>query len=644
MIGGKIKAPKFKTILFLLVITPILCEHNFSKNNAINQNLSKTIKRAYSEQEELFTNVDKIDDGAVYFIRNAANTNFIWDMPNGNVAEGVEPIICTYNGFGNQRFIVREETKYNGKMYYTISPLYAPTKTLRINDNTDKKNLVLGSDKNTSLVNFLSNKFMIEKSSYGFTITTGVSTFGKYIVPKDGQIADNVKLEQITSANVTSTKSSQWEFCKTDSLGVDLENKIRINGTSTRFFNLTPPSLGEFIIETKQYGSDLVDTYLELYDRSGNNRLAYSDDIEGANNRYSRITYNFTSVDDVQVRVRGFSANEIGYVYLLLRPKNPLYFAGVYDYDKNNNDRPSTLKEAQQFLPNHYLDVQSNRGVDAILELAPNGKKKINSEYFVFSGHGYSNVAGVEFYNSTNPEGFLWYDIPSLNDTKIAIWMTCHGARNYFKYGSTSQMTSMAYQSIYMGADYSLGYVGSIYDTTQRAFPKKFFDALQTNSIPDAVTIATKKTIDANWWWWTFYGKSKDDFKNPILYKKGDSLNTTCGNGNYDLEANAESMNVEMFDKISHNGYVMNIDNNANDIMSINSLYSNSSVESLFPYKFISNYDGKLIKLGFKCDENTGEVIYYDFINNYEISSEEFELYMGEPNEKILNQLKLQKI
>ena len=29
----------------------------------------------------------------------------------------------------------------------------------------------------------------------------------------------------------------------------------------------------------------------------------------------------------------------------------------------------------------------------------------------------------------------------------------------------------------------SLGYVGEIYDTTQRIFPKKFFEALQTRSI-----------------------------------------------------------------------------------------------------------------------------------------------------------------
>ena len=637
--------PKLKTILFLLLIAPMLCSNSFSTNYTTDQSLQKTIKKAYSEQDALFTNVDKIDDGAVYFIRNAANTDYVWDMPNGNYKEGTEPILYVSKGWGNQRFIIHEEAFYEGKQYYTITPLYAPDKTLRVSDKNDNKNLVLGSDKNTSLVNFLSNKFTIEKSKYGFTVSTGVSNFEKYIVPKNGNIANDVKLEQVTATNIANTKSSQWEFWKTDTLGVDLENKIKINGDWTHYFNLTPPSLGEFIIETKQYGSDLVDTYLELYDANGSNRLAYSDDIDNGNNRYSRITYNFTSLDDVQVRVRGYNSNENGYVYITLRPKNPLYFAGVYDFDKkNNNDRPSTLKDTQQFLSNYYLNVQSNRGKKAILEIAPNGKRKINSDYFVFSGHGYNNCAGVEFYNSTQHEGFIWDEIPSLTGTKIAMWMTCHGARNYFKYDSSSQMTSMAYQSVLMGADYSLGYVGQIYDTTQRAFPKKFFEALKTNSIPDAVTIATQKTIDANWWYWTFFGSLNDDFKNPILYKKGDSLKTSCGNGDYDSGKKDKSVNEKIFTKLSNNGYIMNVDSSKSELLTLNLTSSNSNMESSFPYKFISNYEGKIFKLGFDCDENTGKVIYYDFSSNCEISSEEFELYMGNPTKNILNQLELQKM
>ena len=53
----------------------MLCSNSFSTNYTNDQMIKvyKTIKKAYSQQDALFTNVDKIDDGAVYFIRNAAN-------------------------------------------------------------------------------------------------------------------------------------------------------------------------------------------------------------------------------------------------------------------------------------------------------------------------------------------------------------------------------------------------------------------------------------------------------------------------------------------------------------------------------------------------------------------------------------------
>lgn len=273
-------------------------------------------------------------------------------MPANNYSNGTAPILYSKLGWGNQRFVVHEETEYNSKTYYTITPLYSPETTLILNSNNENETLKLGKDNNGSLQGFLSNKFIIEKSTYGYTISTGVSSFGKYIVPKDDNISSNNTLVQKTITNATTNKKYQWLFCKTDTLGNDLKNKIRINGRSKTVFNLTPPSTGEFIIETEKCGSDEIDTYLELHNQDGQ-RLAFNDDISRPSNLYSRIIYNFETTDDLKVMVNGFDNEDIGYVYLTLRPKNALYFAGVYDFDKNNNDRPGSLKKVKPYFPNY---------------------------------------------------------------------------------------------------------------------------------------------------------------------------------------------------------------------------------------------------------------------------------------------------
>ena len=593
-----------------------------------------SVKRAVSEQTQLWTNADKIDDGGVYFIRNANNSNFVWDMPNNNYSDGTAPILYSSTGWGNQRFIVHEQTKYGGKMYYTITPLYSPKSTLKLGSNNENDTLKLGKDNNTSLQGFLSNKFIIEKSNYGYTISTGVSTFGKYIIPSQDNVTFNNTLVQKTISDASDNSIYQWLFCKTDTLGNDLKNKIYLNGTNTQYFNLTPPATGQFVIETERYGSTYLDTYLELYDRS-NKRLASNDDIHFlSNNRYSRIIYDFTDLSDVIVRVRGKTAQDQGYVYLTLRPFHSLYFAGVYDFDKNNNDRPGSLENVK--LKNYYIEVQGNRGTNAILETAANGKQKINSEYFVFSGHGLGDYAGVEFYNSTARDDLFYNQIPSLNGTKIAIWLSCYGARNYFKFDSSGKLTSMAYQSVTMGADYSLGYAGEIYDTTQRSFPKDFFEEIQNGlTIPDAVSTATERVKKENFWYWSLFGFSHDDFANPILYKKGDTLKTSCGNGKYNDDKSANTLTATEGQFI----FVDNTDTAQEDtcvnvLKKVPLLMLKGGIATPH-YLFKTNYLGEVLDLGFDCDKRTGHINYYNLTAGSEITSYEFEKLMGEPTDNV---------
>jgi len=210
--------------------------------------------------------------------------------------------------------------------------------------------------------------------------------------------------------------------------------------------------------------------------------------------------------------------------------------------------------------------------------------------------------------------------------------MSCHGARNYFKYGNSGDLTSMAYQSICKGATYSLAYVGTIYDTTQRAFPEKFFKAINNGlSISDAVNQATEWVKGENWWWWTFFGQFNDDFKNPILYKKGDSLKTDCGNGNYD---NDKKKAKSIFKTV--NQEIIFIDNTNNDSENVNNISGVTEYNNLnVPYVFKTTYGGNTYELGFNCDNDTGKVKYYNLTLDSLISAEEFENMMGEPTESV---------
>lgn len=74
----------------------------------------------------------------VYFIKNASNSNLVWDIPNSNYNNGTAPILYNSNGWGNQRFVIHKQARYGNDIYYTITPLYSPNSTLSLNSNNEK--------------------------------------------------------------------------------------------------------------------------------------------------------------------------------------------------------------------------------------------------------------------------------------------------------------------------------------------------------------------------------------------------------------------------------------------------------------------------------------------------------------------------
>lgn len=68
-------------ISLLTVFSTFSVNFAFVSNPFMKQNFNG-VKKAISEQTELWNNVDKIDDGGVYFIKSASNNNLVWDIPS----------------------------------------------------------------------------------------------------------------------------------------------------------------------------------------------------------------------------------------------------------------------------------------------------------------------------------------------------------------------------------------------------------------------------------------------------------------------------------------------------------------------------------------------------------------------------------
>lgn len=126
-------------VLSSLIVLPCSSINPLSDFQARGLNATQSVKRAISNQTDLWINADSIDDGGVYFIKNAGNSNLVWDVPNSNYNNGTAPIIYGSNGWGNQRFVVHKQAKYGDDIYYTITPLCSPNFTLVFNSNSENE-------------------------------------------------------------------------------------------------------------------------------------------------------------------------------------------------------------------------------------------------------------------------------------------------------------------------------------------------------------------------------------------------------------------------------------------------------------------------------------------------------------------------
>ena len=509
---------KYAFLAVLGTLFPLSINGFENRREDANDQKPKIHSKVLSETMSLNTPVSQIDDGAVYYIRSAGYANRYWDVYYGNYTNGNHIQIYPSNLSTAQKFIVKKQFDHLGNTTYRISPLGAYDKILRF-ANRPQTTLTL-NDELYSQYDLFADKFIFEPSGTNkFLIKTGSSSFQACLIPESSDSGAQLISRLVSPIEDT----ARWELLKVDYLGLDVCNKVNVNGTLESRHVVCAPATADYIIETQYYPGNMADTILTLRTGSENEYLASDDD--GGTGTNARIIYHMTKGEHYAVYLRGFHASCTGYTYLVFRPLESVYMAGTFDYEDQNVDRISALNDAKPALLDlgYFPRVYANCPHSEVLDTDASDQKRIDHDYFIFYGHGYEETSEVAFYNGSYSNIFGWYDIPPLSNSKAVVWLACHSARPHPNGQNPSTMRSMASQTVAMGADYSVGWDGVIYNLVCNHFPTYFFSALNENggSVRQAVNSAVTASINAEWWWWNagrFFIHPLDDFDHPITY------------------------------------------------------------------------------------------------------------------------------
>ena len=446
-----------------------------------------------SGQSTLWTPVTEIEDGAVYMIRSAENPNLVWDLTNGSLNNGTQVQLYDVNYSHAQKFYIKKQFEVDGSTTYRMSPLFAYDKVLRLNKNEEYSKVVVGDETYKNDFQLFSDKFRfipVASNPIHFYIAAVCDDImnWKYTV-------DSVECGQkiiVRNHSSFTLRKHAWELVKTDYVGLNVGNTTLINGKNETRYVARVPYTGRYVVETHSFDTNVVvDTYLTLYRDSDGVRVDYSDDDgEGRN---AKIVYNFETIEEFSIFVRGYSDNTHGFCYLVLRPEKTVYFSGTYDYDNQKCDRVTALNKCKNSLGKmgYFLEVQANFNHNSVYsEQDWEGKLKIDRDYYVFYGHGGNEGTYSAYFDSKNVDWVRQSVIPTLSNTGLMLWMTCRGGKE----PDTGSEHCFAMAAAMKGATYSLGFRGDIYANEADVFVKEFFKARVNHTQESSIVIAAQNS------------------------------------------------------------------------------------------------------------------------------------------------------
>lgn len=606
-------------------------EDFFSKSEE-QTSLKGPLKRVEGTQHSLWAPVSSFEDGSTYMIRSVSNPNLYWDLTGGYLTNGTEVQLYTLNYSHAQKFYFKKQFEFQGCETYRLAPLFAYDKVLRVNGSSENAKVVIASETYTD-THLISDKFWFFPTYNGstqFFISTAISGLNMFLTASTIQSGE--KIIQKTGPS-SLTNDYKWEIVKTDYIGLNVGNKVFINGTQETRYVARVPYVGEYVIETFQFGnSPSLDTYLRLNRDSDDTQVAYDDN--SGNNYNAKIVYNFTTIEEYSIFVRGNSNYVTGYCYLVLRPLKTIYMTGVYDYRYQKIDRVSALNNAKNYCRNlgYFPIVYGNKEYYSFFyETDWENRYLMDRDYYVFYGHGDCEGTVAEYYNGQNEDPANSCDLPDLSHAGFMAWMICNGANDICS--DETGYAGMAYESVLAGADSSLGFRGTIYNITCDSFIPKLFESLETNSLVNSILNAAQYAVESNQIWWIFYGYSHCDILNSILYKQGD----TRGH-EYHIQLNRT---LSENDFVYDNGFIRKKDIEYPNIDFI------KEKTSALVYQLSNEWDETLLFLGgptnnpepiaMCADKTNGSCVYTNLFTGERIEPNYFEFLMGgHENETIM--------
>ena len=532
---------KFFSIVLVFIFTICLNDiiakaNNFPSEKMINDIIGNIgiKKRVEDNQPYLWAPVSSIEDGAIYMIRSVENPNLYWDLTGGNLNNGTQVQLYNLNYSHAQKFYFKKQFDVNGISTFRLAPLFSYDKVLRTNNNNDNSILQI-ADETYSDVHLFSDKLCFVSTYSGstqFNISTCYDNNLNKMLSVDS-IASGQKIKQKNNSSYA-LNPHRWEVIKTDYLGLNVGNKVHVNGLNEIRYVARTPHIGKYVIETRTYDNNPLDTFLRLIRDSDGEQVAQNDDSGVSNN--ALITYDFEAIEEFSVLVRGFSSSVQGYCHLILRPQKTIYMTGTYDIDNQKRDRVTALNNSKNYIRDlgYFPEVYGNLDQNTVFnETDWEDKKKIDRDYYLFYGHGGNNGAASIYFDGPNANWAFYDSLPNFYYADLVIWMICNGA-NYDP--ENGYYHCMALDTVIRGANRSIGFRGSVYNVTCDKFIPKLFQALKTNTLEDAVVIASQHAIDSNWIWWLFWGQFVCDIANPVMFSYGNRSG---------LQLNAQTNNAE---------------------------------------------------------------------------------------------------
>lgn len=449
--------------------------------------------------------VDEIEDGSIYFLKSSLLDSQAIDVPNSNYSSGQDMILYHSNGWGNQRFVINKEGKYNGYNTYSIYPIESYDYTLSIESENaeDDKPLELKNVSNYGS-NINSHKFILTPgtTTNSFKIATGSSDFTKYLTMDNYSVADGTKIIQKTYDS-NFANCFDWYFQKTDSLCVNTKKETYINGSDQVHFNVRVPVTGEYVFETSIYDKEL-DTILWLYKDDGT--LLKKDDDSGDGN-FSKLTYKLDANQNYWIKLSGYSSSYSGNVYLTLKSLNTVYI-NTYHTDGDIDTRSDGVSPRNDLIDaGYYVRHIVNATRNDMLSMDNNGYYRLNNKYYMLSSHGSSSGAAL----LSSGQYLYGSNLPDMSNSILSVWAICYG-------GKDGNIAQLAVKN--KNAQNALGFPGLTYVNTSKTFTDKLWSEIVSGkSISDSVNSALQHTKSTHWFTHMF-GWGDDTIISPQLYSR----------------------------------------------------------------------------------------------------------------------------